>query len=238
VGPEDRNILIDYRFAAGNANRIQMHVAELVNSAPELIVANSSPVVAALKQATRTIPIVFAVVNDPVGQGFVASLAHPAGNITGFALIEFEVLGKWMDLLKETDPRIRRMTLLFNPVTAPYYTSFVREFAAASPKTANELAAERLLSLPRAALEQVFKRCHLLTKNMTSAPLSSPHPSSSASATRSIERHHLDLVADHGSNDGVTRRRSDISGPTLLGSTSLTYLLYSIRDPWHWAEPP
>jgi putative tryptophan/tyrosine transport system substrate-binding protein len=78
-------------------------------------------VVAALQRATRTIPIVFAIVNDPVGQGFVASLAHPAGNITGFTLIEFEMIGKWMGLLKEMAPRIGRTTLLFNPVTAPYY---------------------------------------------------------------------------------------------------------------------
>jgi hypothetical protein len=71
---------IDYRFAGGDSARIQANVAELVISAPDLILANSSPVVAALKQATRSIPIVFAVVNDPVGQGFVTSLAHPGGN--------------------------------------------------------------------------------------------------------------------------------------------------------------
>ena len=81
---EGRNIRIDYRFAGGDDSRIQTYVAELVNSAPDLIVANSSPVVAALKRATHTVPIVFAVVTDPVGQGFVASMAHPAGNITGF----------------------------------------------------------------------------------------------------------------------------------------------------------
>jgi putative ABC transport system substrate-binding protein len=123
---EGRNIRIDYRFAGGDDNRIQTYVAELVNSAPDLIVANSSPVVAALKRATHTIPIVFAVVSDPVGQGFVASMAHPAGNITGFTLIEFEMVGKWMELLKEMAPGIRRTTLLFNPVTAPYETLLAR----------------------------------------------------------------------------------------------------------------
>jgi putative ABC transport system substrate-binding protein len=139
---EGRNIEVDYRFAdGGDANLVERHVTEVVNATPELIVANSSPVVAALKQATRTIPIVFVVVNDPIGQGFVASLAHPAGNITGFAFIEFELLGKVMALLKETDPRIGRVTLLFNPVVAPYYTSLLREFAAASPKSAAELVA-------------------------------------------------------------------------------------------------
>jgi putative ABC transport system substrate-binding protein len=138
---EGRNIRIDYRFGGGDADRIQTHVTELVNSAPHLIVANSSPVVAALQRATRTIPIVFAIVNDPVGQGFVASLAHPAGNITGFTLIEFEMIGKWMGLLKEMAPRIRRTTLLFNPVTAPYYARFLRELEAGSTTLSTELVA-------------------------------------------------------------------------------------------------
>jgi len=138
---EGRNIRIDYRFGGGDADRIQTHAAELVNSAPDLIIANSSPVVAALQRATRTIPIVFAIVNDPVGQGFVASLAHPAGNITGFTLIEFEMIGKWMELLKEMAPRIRRTTLLFNPVTAPYYPRFLRELGAVSTTLATELVA-------------------------------------------------------------------------------------------------
>jgi putative ABC transport system substrate-binding protein len=138
---EGRNIRIDYRFAGGDDNRIQTYVAELVNSAPDLIVANSSPVVAALKRATHTIPIVFAVVSDPVGQGFVASVAHPAGNITGFTLIEFEMVGKWMELLKEMAPGIRRTTILFNPVTAPYYPSFLRQLEAVSTTLATELVA-------------------------------------------------------------------------------------------------
>jgi putative tryptophan/tyrosine transport system substrate-binding protein len=138
---EGRNIRMDYRFGGGDADRIQTHVTELVNSAPHLIVANSSPVVAALQRATRTIPIVFAIVNDPVGQGFVASLAHPAGNITGFTLIEFEMIGKWMGLLKEMAPRIRRTTLLFNPVTAPYYARFLRELEAGSTTLSTELVA-------------------------------------------------------------------------------------------------
>ena len=85
---EGRNIRVVYRFAAaGDAARIQSHVAELVNSTPDLIVANGTPVVAALKQATATIPIVFAIVNDPVGQGLITNLARPGGNITGFTLI-------------------------------------------------------------------------------------------------------------------------------------------------------
>jgi putative ABC transport system substrate-binding protein len=138
---EGRNIRIDYRFAGGDAGRIHSDVAALVDSAPDLIVANSSPVIAALKRATSTIPIVFAVVNDPVDQGFVASLAHPGGNITGFTLIEFQIIGKWLELLKEIAPRTMRAKLLYNPVTAPFYAVWLREFGAVSTMPAIELAA-------------------------------------------------------------------------------------------------
>jgi len=136
---EGRNILIDYRFAGGDSSRVQTYAAELVNSAPDLIVAHSSPVAAALKQATRTIPIVIAMVNDPVSQGFVTSLARPGGNITGFAFVEFPIVGKWLEMLKEIAPGIRRAALIFNPQTAPYYSNYVRELGAASP--AAELSA-------------------------------------------------------------------------------------------------
>ena len=117
---ENRNIQVEHRFSGGDFARMQVYTTELVSSAPDLIVASSSPVLAALKQATHTIPIVFSVVNDPVGQGLVASLARPGGNITGFTFIDFPMIGKWMELLKEIAPGVRRMTLMFNPQTAPY----------------------------------------------------------------------------------------------------------------------
>ena len=138
---EGRNIRIDYRFAGGNAARVQVFAAELVGSAPDLIVAHSSPVVAALKQATSTIPIVIAVVNDPVSQGFVASLARPGGNITGFAFIEFTMVGKWLELLLEMAPGVRRVALIFNSQTAPYYATYLNEFGAVPATLAAELAA-------------------------------------------------------------------------------------------------
>src|SRR5262249_28734670 len=84
---ENRNIQVEHRFSGGDVSRMQAHATELVNSAPDVIVASGSPVVAALKHATRTIPIVFSLVIDPVGQGFVASLARPGGNITAFTLL-------------------------------------------------------------------------------------------------------------------------------------------------------
>ena len=139
---EGRNLRIIYRFAAaGDAARIQTHVAELVNSAPDLIVASGTPVIAALKQATSTIPIVFAIVNDPVGQGFITSLARPGGNITGFTMIEFEMVGKWLELLKEMAPAVRRAALIFNPETGPFYPVFLRQFGAVPASIGTELAA-------------------------------------------------------------------------------------------------
>jgi putative tryptophan/tyrosine transport system substrate-binding protein len=138
---ENRNVIIEHRFSDGDIARIQVHTAELVGSAPDVIVASGTPVIAALKQATRTIPIVFSVVNDPAGQGFVASLARPGGNITGFTFVDFPMIGKWVEMLKEAVPGVSRMTLMFNPETAPYYPVFLREFGAAGASLVDELSA-------------------------------------------------------------------------------------------------
>ena len=127
---EGRNVMLDYRYGASDLDLIKQYVKELVDQAPDVIVANSSPVLAALHQATTSIPIVFAVVNDPVGQGFISSLAHPGGNITGFTFLEFEMVGKWISMLTEVVPNLRRVVLMFNPVTAPYYDAFLRSFKA------------------------------------------------------------------------------------------------------------
>ena len=128
---EDRNVQIEHRFASGDIARIRQYVAELVNSPPDVIAATGTPVLAALKEATRSVPIVFSVVNDPAGQGFVANLARPGGNITGFSYIDFPMIGKWLEIMKEAIPEVRRITLMFNPETAPYYPVFLEEFRAA-----------------------------------------------------------------------------------------------------------
>src|SRR5262249_61070467 len=99
----DRNVRIDYRWAADNVER-RRSAAELVALAPDVLLASTSPSVAALQQVTRTIPIVFAAVTDPVGQGFVASLARPGSSTTGFALYEYGIGAKWLELLKEIAP--------------------------------------------------------------------------------------------------------------------------------------
>jgi putative ABC transport system substrate-binding protein len=143
---ENRNVKIEHRFAGGDMARIQSHVTEIVSSPPDVIAASSTPVIAALKQATRAIPIVFSAVNDPAGQGFVVSLARPGENITGFSYIDFPIIGKWLEMLREIAPGVRRITLMFNPQTAPYFHVFLREFSAATAPLAAELSASPMRS--------------------------------------------------------------------------------------------
>src|SRR6476660_3544905 len=123
---EGRNVHIEYRFAGSNLETIQKHVAELIRLSPDVILGNATPVMAALQSATSTIPIVFVVVNDPVGQGFISSLARPGGNITGFSFLEPEIVGKWIDLLSDVKPNLSRVALMFNPVTAPFYDDYLQ----------------------------------------------------------------------------------------------------------------
>jgi putative ABC transport system substrate-binding protein len=113
------SIRIDYRWGDGNIDRLGAVAKELVESLPDVIFAGSTPSVTALARATRTIPIVFANVSDPVGTGLVESLARPGGNLTGFTNYEYTVGGKWVEILKELEPRLRRIAVVFNPATAP-----------------------------------------------------------------------------------------------------------------------
>src|SRR5712672_609547 len=109
---EGRSARIEYRWAAGDAERIRKYAAELVALAPDVIVATGSPSVISLRQLTRSLPIVFVQVSDPVGAGFVESLARPGGNVTGFTNFEYSLSGKWLELLKEIAPRVRRAAVL------------------------------------------------------------------------------------------------------------------------------
>ena len=120
---DGRNIQIDTRFAGADVGRIRTDAAELVALGPDVIVASTTPVVRALREATSSVPIVFAALNDPVDQGFISSLARPGGNITGLALIEFTMVGKWLEMLKEVSPVVVRAALIFNPNTGPTITS-------------------------------------------------------------------------------------------------------------------
>jgi putative tryptophan/tyrosine transport system substrate-binding protein len=131
----DCNVRMDPRLAGGDINRIRALAQELVGSQPDVILANGTPETAALQRETRTIPIVFVVVADPVGSGFVAKLSQPAGNIIGFAALEASLGSKWLELLLEIAPGLGRAAIMFNPDTAAvsiYMPSF--EAAARSPK--------------------------------------------------------------------------------------------------------
>jgi putative ABC transport system substrate-binding protein len=122
---EGRNIKFDVRFTTQNIERIRAGAAELVASAPELIFVWSNPGLAAIKEATQTIPVVFALVGDPVGSGLVTSLARPGGNITGFQNFEPTAAGKWLELLKEIAPGLRRVGLVYNQ-NIPANVDFLR----------------------------------------------------------------------------------------------------------------
>jgi putative ABC transport system substrate-binding protein len=149
---EGRNIRVEYRFTGGNVELINKHVAEAIGLAPDVIVANSSPVIAALRATKSSIPIVFAAVIDPVGQGFVSSLAHPGGNITGFSFGESEIVGKWINLLRDVKPSLSRAALMFNPDTAPYFDAYLRSFNASPKQIAVEVEAVHVKSVAEVEL--------------------------------------------------------------------------------------
>jgi putative ABC transport system substrate-binding protein len=135
---EDRNARIDARFAAGNADQFQVLAKELIALQPDVIFAHSTPVVAALQRESRMIPIVFVSVSDPIGSGFVASLARPGGNLTGLLQYEEGIAGKWLAMLKEIAPRLARAALVANPKTTAY-DYFLRAAQAAAPSLTIEV---------------------------------------------------------------------------------------------------
>jgi ABC-type uncharacterized transport system substrate-binding protein len=138
---EGRNIRIDARWATSDAALMQRFAQELVALQPELILSSSRPTTAALLHQTRTIPIIFAIVADPVGSGFVASFPRPGGNVTGFTDIQPTIAGKWLELLKEIAPHVVRVAFLFNPVTAPHFEYYLNVFKAAAASFAVEAVA-------------------------------------------------------------------------------------------------
>jgi putative ABC transport system substrate-binding protein len=130
---EGRNIHIDYRWSGGDVARAKANAVELVGQRPDVIIATTTQSLAAVRNETSTIPIVFVAVADPVAQGFVPSLAHPGGNITGFTSFEFATSAKWLELIKEIAPKLRRIAFIFNPEAAPYAEKFVSSIEHAAP---------------------------------------------------------------------------------------------------------
>ena len=135
---EGHSSTIDIRWAAGDVESMKRFAKELVALQPDLVLASSTPATAAMLQQTQTIPIIFVIVADPVGSGFVASLPRPGGNATGFTPIVRSLGGKWVELLKEIAPLIARISLVFNPATATFVESYLDPFKAAAASVGAE----------------------------------------------------------------------------------------------------
>src|SRR5262245_29458788 len=135
------NLRIDYRWAGGDIGRIRTFAKELMELSRDVTVGYGTPVVVALEQLTRSIPIVFLSVTDLVAQGLVASLTHPGGDITGFAVFEISLGTKWLEVLKQMTPGLKRVVTIYNPRTAPYFPLYLRAIEQAAPSFAVETIA-------------------------------------------------------------------------------------------------
>src|SRR5580700_403247 len=130
---EGQNIHLDYRWTEGDPARTQLLAKEIVDLKPDIIVVHSTPAVKALRQLTSTTPMVFVLIADPIGSGFVTNLAHPGGNVTGFMNVDAPMAGKWLELIKEIAPKVTRVALVYNPRTSPYQ-SYLRSFDESAKK--------------------------------------------------------------------------------------------------------
>ena len=136
---DGRNVRIDFRWTSGDPDRLRAHAKELVGLSPDVILCGSTGALAALHRETRTVPIVFAQVTDPVGAGFVASVAHPGGNITGFAQYEVGIGVKWLELLKQIAPGVSRVEIIFDPAN-PLAAEFIRLMETGAPSLAVQVS--------------------------------------------------------------------------------------------------
>ena len=153
---EGHNLQIDTRWATADIESLERFAKQLVALQPDVILTGSTPATAAMQQQTNTIPIVFAMVGDPVGSGFVASLSRPGGNLTGFTPIENSLGGKWVELLKEIAPRVARVTMVLNPAMAPFASYYLNPFKAAAASLGIEAIVAPVDDI--AALERVVAR--------------------------------------------------------------------------------
>jgi putative ABC transport system substrate-binding protein len=132
---EGKDLWIDIRFGEGDTKLIQKHALELVDSNPDAVLVLGTVVVTALQKVTRSIPVVFVQVSDPVKAGFVSSLSHPGGNMTGFTTYEYTMGGKWLQVLKDISPSVTRVLFLLNPENAAQWAGYNRAFGALGPTT-------------------------------------------------------------------------------------------------------
>jgi putative ABC transport system substrate-binding protein len=133
---DGENLRVDWRWTGGDAELYERYAGELVALGPEVLLAQTSLAVQALRRQTKTIPIVFVIVTDPVGQGFVTSLAHPGGNITGFSDYDTPIAGKWVELLTQLTPTVRRIAVIYNPISTPFANQILQAVEAAAPRFA------------------------------------------------------------------------------------------------------
>jgi putative ABC transport system substrate-binding protein len=131
---EGQNLSIDVRWTAGDAELSRSYAAQLIGLMPDVILAASTVNLTAIRQATRTVPVVFVQIADPAAQGFVASERKPGDNLTGFSLFQFSLGSKWLDLLKEIAPGLAQVAVIINPDTAPYHKFFMSVIEAAAPR--------------------------------------------------------------------------------------------------------
>ena len=128
-----RNLELTYRWGASNPDVLSRYAEELARAAPDVLLAFGTPTLIPLHKATTTIPIVFAGVSDPVGQGFVANVSHPGGNLTGFSNFDPDIGGKWLQVLKDVAPPVTHVTVMFNPRTSPYNALWMQAIERAAP---------------------------------------------------------------------------------------------------------
>jgi putative tryptophan/tyrosine transport system substrate-binding protein len=146
---ESRNVSIEFRWGTGEAAQMRTFARELIDLMPDLIVGMTTPAVAALVQETNTIPILFVNIVDPLGRGFVSSMARPGGNVTGFLNFEFSMGGKWLETLKQIAPAVQRVALLFNPDTAPFAGSFIEAINSSTQACRSALTGRQCPSISR-----------------------------------------------------------------------------------------
>jgi ABC-type uncharacterized transport system substrate-binding protein len=141
---EGKNLRIDWYWTAGNIGRIRSDVTELAGHPPDIIIANGRVILSEAVQAVRSIPIIFVLLNDPVGQGFISSLARPGGNVTGFTFFEYSMFGKSLELLKKVGPAVRRVGFIFNPDMSGYYEQFLPAFETDARQYSIKLTVDRV----------------------------------------------------------------------------------------------
>jgi len=145
---QGQNIKFEYRWTGNDPNLLEQAAKELVTLQPDLILSLSSPTTVFVLKQTRTIPVVFVNVVDPVGQGFVASLSHPGGNATGLVNLEPSMAGKWLGLLKQVVPKLTRVAIPFNPVSAPYADLYLNYFRSTAPSFGVEVIPGSVADVP------------------------------------------------------------------------------------------